>query len=488
MFDAQTHGKVYQDFEADNGTGSEYGWPVNGVSVALITEFKNSGDYSWKVEIPYSTPSWYGGFAVKSKVEQWHLDFEPYRHDRLTFWVKANPDISRPQAIRLKLFDHNNYTAGFVTQTDTQVPAGVWTKTTVYLSQLPEDFDFSDLDKIEFYLSNSGIYYFDDIEITSGDRVFQNFETRTGITVPSIDEYEWFSNGASALIGTEPAEGLQSWLISSATNWAGTHIKYQCKEYWDNTMPADIWNVSLWPAQTHSGLYQTFSCFFKQKGENLLENNAEISFFDNADYNANGIKIWSSRRSNYDSWNKISVSLKDFPEEFKFNAFNKIAVYTYWPGDYYYDDLRFLKYPTLHIDETLLSSGTVAWETHPGAVSYTLRRAKSAIGPWTNVYTGSDNLYLTSKLSDKFWYRVCWQSETDYDRGTVAYVSDWSDAVAYTPMPVLIEKDKLQNNGTIKWTFIPQTNIYQVQQSSAKNGRWTTIYTGNYQVTPLVAT
>lgn len=497
MIDANTHGKVYQNFEANNGTGTEYGWPINtqfGITAALTTGIKHTGAYSWKMTIPYGTPSWWGGSAVKSKIEQWHLNLESSRHDRLTFWVLANPSAPTPQAIRIKFFDHNKYAwdpannkDGFIIQTDQQAPANTWAKLTVYLSQLPADFNNQDLDKIEFYAADPGTYYLDDIEITSGDRIYQAFEKRAGVTTADPEEYGWAWNGTKTLTTTQPAEGAQSWAIN-ATNilptWAGTGIKYQGKDFWNNLTPNDIWNLNLWPSLTHPGLYNQVSFFLKQTGANQLENNVEVGFFDNGSF-ASGQKIWSARRSDYGAWAKITIPLNDLSADFNFHAFNKIEMALYWPGGYYFDDLRFLKYPTLQIDETRLSSGIIAWGEYPGAAKYILQRATSGIlGPWSTVYTGNQNLYQTTNLS-ACWYRVRWESDTNTARGTVGYVSNWSDAAYYTPTPVLIEKDKLQN-GFVEWTFIPQASIYEIQESSSKFGPWTKIYSGIYSVPPPI--
>jgi aryl-phospho-beta-D-glucosidase BglC (GH1 family) len=495
MYDSYTHGKIYQNFEANNGTGAEYGWPINtqyGISAALATDIKHSGSYSWKTTINAGTPMWYGGSAVKSKADQWHLNLEVNRHDRLTFWIYASPTSAKPQAVRVKFFDHSKYVwdpgvnkDGFVAQTDQQVIAGAWKQMTVYLSQLPADFNTRDLDKLEFYFADPGKYYIDDIEITSADRVFQSFEKRAGVTTADPAEYGWVWNGTQLLTTTQPAEGAQSWKIN-ATNtvsesFAGTGIKYQGKDFSNNLTASDIWNMSLFHPKTHPGLFKKMSFFLKQEAQNRLANNVEAGLFDLNSYTY-GCKTWSARRSDYGQWTKINVPLDDFPADFNYQAFNKIEMAMYWPGAYYFDSLRFSKYPPIRIDEQLLASGMVKWPQYPGAVNYELQNAASSSGTWSTVYTGTETTYLTNSLSSS-WYRVRWMTDSNSTRGTLPYISDWSEPVNYIPANVLIEKDKLQQ-GYVEWTFIPQTGDYEIQEAGTSSGTWKTIYSGKYKVPP----
>ena len=500
MVDSLTHGKIYQDFENNNGTGDEYGWAINasqGVTVSRTTERKSAGTYSWKMTVPASLSAWTGGTAVKARVEQWHLNAEVHRHDRLSFRLLARPQTSAPQTVKVKFFDHGKYVwdpasgrDGATVTVLNQAAAGVWSVMDVLFTQLPVDFNPGDIDKIEIYVQGAGTFYFDDIVITSADRVYQAFEKRAGITVPDPAEYGWAWNGSAALTGSLPAQGALSWQLKATNllpNWAGTGIKYQGKNFTDAGQAQDIWNVALLPRGMHSSLYATLALSVKQLGQNGLDNNIQAVFFDHASCPAgSGCELWTTRRGAYNEWTRFGISLNLLPAGFNFQDLDKIEFGLYWPGTYLFDDIRVVKYSPLRIDESYLSGGMVTWNEVPGAVRYVVERSdKSARGPWLQVYSGSDSLFKTDSLAPA-WFRVRWESDANSQRGTVAYVSDWSETARYIPRPVLIAKDRL-DAGSVEWNFIPQAPFYQVQSASDRFGPWTTIYEGPFQVTPLSA-
>jgi aryl-phospho-beta-D-glucosidase BglC (GH1 family) len=226
-----------------------------------------------------------------------------------------------------------------------------------------------------------------------------------------------------------------------------------------------------------------------------MDNNVNVQFFDHQDYNANPIHFWTKQTAAEGKWKRITVPFKDVLAEalklninstFNFNDIDKLQFQVFWPGTYLLDDIRASKSPILNIDPVHLSSGIVTWESFVGAAQYTLEESTTGPhGPWQVVYTGPDALFITSRLTPS-WLRVRWETEGDNNTHLVPYTSDWSDVVYYQPKPTLIKHAYLQQ-GVVDWAFIPQTNTYEIQEGITKNGPWTTIYQGGYNINPLLA-
>lgn len=195
---------------------------------------------------------------------------------------------------------------------------------------------------------------------------------------------------------------------------------------------------------------------------------------------------WTNNAASYGEWTRFTIPLTQFkllnPQgqqvSVQWNDVNKIQFQQYWPGRYFFDDIRVSKpFPT--INKAALVNGTVQWNAIPGAGSYTLEESKGGPqGPWTQIYQGSATQYSLKRVSE-VWLRVRWQ-ESVSSTNPVAYVSDWSDVVLYEPQPVLINKAALATN-VLKWTNLPQASVYKVERSSTKNGPWTQIYSGAWK-------
>ncbi|MBL8012916.1 MAG: hypothetical protein JNN05_03625 [Candidatus Omnitrophica bacterium] len=170
---------VYQNFEQNNGTppsahaakGSEaeYGWGFNGAVVELndAKPFVYSGRYSWKITIPAGEHVHAGG-AVPAQLQTYQVNFMPECHDRITFWIWADPSAAGDHTAMIKFFDQGNYKAeGVGVWTIGPARYRQWTQVTILFSQLPKDFNLHRVDKIEFFNYWDGTYYYDDIELGS---------------------------------------------------------------------------------------------------------------------------------------------------------------------------------------------------------------------------------------------------------------------------------------------------------------------------------
>lgn len=178
---SNVHGAIiYQDFEKDNGTppshnalagstAAEYGWGFNGAVVELNDDKErvHTGSYSWKITIPDGEHVHAGG-AVPSQVQTYQVNFVPECHDRLTFWIWADPSAVGDNTAMVKFFDQGSYKQeGVGVWTKETARYRQWTQLTILFSQLPADFRLNRVDKIEFFNYWDGTYYYDDIEIHS---------------------------------------------------------------------------------------------------------------------------------------------------------------------------------------------------------------------------------------------------------------------------------------------------------------------------------
>lgn len=174
---------VYQNFETDNGTPAaygaaksaqaEYGWGFNGTAVGLNDgeDPVHGGAKSWKMTIPAGEHV-HAGSAVAAQVQTYMVDFVPECHDRLTFWIWAEPSSAGDHTAMVKFFDQGKYKQeGIGVWTQETARHHQWTKLTILFSQLPADFNLRRVDKIEFFNYWDGTYYFDDIEIRSSNSV-----------------------------------------------------------------------------------------------------------------------------------------------------------------------------------------------------------------------------------------------------------------------------------------------------------------------------
>ena len=178
----------YQDFEANNGTPAkpadphsaspEYGWGFNGAVVRLSQtgEPVHDGTNSWQVTIP-SGPHVVAGSGIPSQSQTYDMNFVPECHDRLTFWIWSNPSMVGDHTVMVKFFDQGKYKIDGigVWTTDKAMYRG-WTPLNILFNQLPKDFDFKHVDKIEFFNYWDGTYYYDDISVGSSFSPEQDIE------------------------------------------------------------------------------------------------------------------------------------------------------------------------------------------------------------------------------------------------------------------------------------------------------------------------
>ena len=167
---------IYQNFEPDNGTPvktgrhqPEYGWAFGGAFGRLTGDDEpvHSGRRAWAYTLPVEEPL-QGGTGIPSQTQTYHINFVPECHDRLTFWIWSAPSRPGPHTVMVKFFDQGNYKRdGIGIWTEGKAADRQWSHLEILFRQLPDDFDWERVDKIEFYNYWDGTYYYDDIEVAS---------------------------------------------------------------------------------------------------------------------------------------------------------------------------------------------------------------------------------------------------------------------------------------------------------------------------------
>ena len=420
-------GLLYQDFEEGNGS-FQYGWGVNGAMVDFSSgeEPFHSGARSWKI----SAPDFWGGTGIASQVESGDMNFQPVRNDRLTFWIYALPDGVSEDNVSVKFFDKEIYSNGFEVWTSKAARYDEWTKLTVLFSQLPQDFDFNHISKIEFVSYNPGIYYLDDIQVVSEDRIYQSFEPvifELGFAGEEYEKYGWAWGGSSDLITNEKIlfNGLQSWRLDTQELWGGTGIKSQEKKLiaTEQGYEQSPWHVDLLGVhgdQTpQDSPYDRLSFWVFSLAENGLDNTLSVQFFDHDNYPENEDPalrnpyiLWTQKPAVNGEWTRFSIPFDTLPADLELYDLNKLQFQVYDRGHYFFDDVRADKpYPV--IDRAALLNNEVRWAPIPGADFYTLEQSvDGADGPWKNIYSGADTMFPMKRVSP-VWYRVRWEESAD---------------------------------------------------------------------------
>ncbi len=120
---------------------------------------------------------------------------------------------------------------------------------------------------------------------------------------------------------------------------------------------------------------------------------------------------------------------------------------------------------------------SVSWNTVTGATSYTLQRATSSSGPWTQVYSGSTASYSNSGLQPgtTYYYEV----KSGTSTGSSVYSSSVS-ALTYpaTPTGLTVSATGPQSIST-SWSAMTGATTYALQRATSASGPWTQIYSGS---------
>ena len=504
---------VYQDFEPANGS-DQYAWGINNASTSfssgaavgfvksgypssqcgpepIIAEPVDRGSRAWKA---VSTGNW-GGTGVQSQTQRWDINLQPEQHDRLVFSIYALPDRAcyvygwsgpTDNNVGVRFFDRGAYQAsGYEVWTTQTAHYGQWTTLAVLFSQLPPDLDVHHIDKIEFVNYLPGTYYLDDIMAVREDHAYQAFEPdrRAGSTV---GEYGWTWNPGDTVgfssDGEPVHEGAHAWKLVSTATWGGTGIQSQEQRYLASEPGGQtFWHVDLDPARNDRLSFWVYAL-----PANGLDNNVAVQFYDHGAHATDDTKVaaWTTRSAVAGRWTRLSVRFAALDPTLPLNDLNKIQLQFYWPGTYYLDDLRATG-PWPEIDPSVLSQGLVRWNAIGGAGAYRLQESTNGPdGPWVTIALGSATEASVQRLTSA-WYRVRWEAAAS-GGAPAGYVSDWSDPAEYRPAPVLIDRAPLRQ-GTLTWTPVPQTSLYDVQQAVAPAGPWMAFYEGSLPVGGLSA-
>lgn len=484
-------GIEYQNFEEGN---SQSGWGFNSAVAAPsgLDGPVHSGDWSWKVV----SSGYYGGTGIKAETNEWHFDMQIDKNDRLSFWIYALPANNTDNNVCVQFFDHGAYhQTGFEVWTTKMARYGEWTELTVLFSQLPNNLNLNDIDKIQFINYRPGTYYIDDICAIRRDRVYQSFEP--GIADTGYEYgWKWDAGDEVGLSGEgEPVHsGLYSWKLTAEGKWSGTGIKSQEKKLVNNQQ--DFWHVDLNPEMNDRLVFWVYSL-----ADNGFDNNIGVQFYDHGNHNTDDTKVemWTRHAAVYGKWTRLTVLFSELLElqpDLNLKDINKIQFQVYWSGIYYFDDIMAAG-PVLGINKMRLGDDLIQWNDVDSAYRYEIEMSEnSQEGPWNpmTVLVGDFNWAAEIQKYKPVWLRIRWQEENT-GQNTIPYVSDWSDPVQYRPPLLLIDRAEL-GQGRLKWTnyeeewhylHAPLQYYYKVETAETKDGPWEEIYYGMYPEDPIIA-
>jgi autotransporter-associated beta strand protein len=120
---------------------------------------------------------------------------------------------------------------------------------------------------------------------------------------------------------------------------------------------------------------------------------------------------------------------------------------------------------------------SISWNSSYVTTSYTLDRATSSSGPWTQVYSGAATQYPNSGLQSgtTYYYKVC----ANNGGGSSAFASPVS-ATTLSGVPTgLAATATGPQSISISWNTVNGATSYTLQRATSQNGPWTQVYSNS---------
>jgi autotransporter-associated beta strand protein len=131
----------------------------------------------------------------------------------------------------------------------------------------------------------------------------------------------------------------------------------------------------------------------------------------------------------------------------------------------------------LSASPTGIQTVSISWNTAYVATGYTLDRATSSSGPWTQVYSGANTSYADSGLQfgTKYYYEVC----ANNGGGSSAFSSAVS-ATTLSGVPTGLSASAAGPQSiSVHWNTVTGATTYTLQRSTAQSGPWTQVYSNS---------
>ncbi len=119
---------------------------------------------------------------------------------------------------------------------------------------------------------------------------------------------------------------------------------------------------------------------------------------------------------------------------------------------------------------------SISWGSAGVATGYTLDRATSSTGPWTQVYSGANTSFADSGLAPgtKYYYEACLKNGSGS--------SSFSPSVSATTLLSVPTKLAASATGTqsisVTWNTVTNATTYDLQRSTSANGTYSVVYSG----------
>lgn len=161
--------------------------------------------------------------------------------------------------------------------------------------------------------------------------VYQDFEPDNG-----SERYGWSDNARSGFAPAGEARrftGRQSWKVQADEYWPITGIQARREPGDTNLHPDRNDRLTFWIRAVPDAGQDA-------AGLKVTHNNVGVRFFDTGTYSRDGFEVWTSSRATYQKWTRLQVLFSQLPPDFDLAHLNKIEFKNYWPGLYYFDDIR----------------------------------------------------------------------------------------------------------------------------------------------------
>ncbi|OVE74194.1 hypothetical protein BVX93_00420, partial [bacterium B13(2017)] len=350
-----------------------------------------------------------------------------------------------------------------------------WTQLTILFSDLPQDFDLTDLDKIEIKNEMGGVYYYDDIEVIRDNRVYQSFEwgiepggywawgTDSSVEFCYDSEYVFEGNVSLKLISNEINSGV------------GFQSEHNTKCHNGNQ---EWWRVDLNPQINDHLSFWVYALPY-----NGFDNNLAVEFFDNDNHETNCHTVWTEETVKYGKWTQIIIPFSELPSSLDLENINRLQFKMYWPGTYYIDSVKACG-DVPSFNRNALKNRELNWNSVIANIQYRIEESSlSTPDSWSTCYLGNELTYPLNNIIPRN-YRIRTEEVSD-STNILPFKLNWSELIVSYPKELLINKMKLVQEKILEWTEIPSADTYEVQTSYSPFNNWELFYEGMYTSIPL---
>ena len=521
---ADSSGFIFQNFESASPLNGQKKWGCTYAN--RTTEQAHTGSYSFKVQ---GVDDWMNYYIYNMAGGPETITDFLTGAERITFWVYAAGD-PKNKTLEMKFWDNNTYSEnaepdGYQVENMVKVVPGEWVQMTVLFSEFPDNFDLSNVTNIGVMHQEGGTYYVDDFEVIHGDRVAQSFEIqKRGYDPADPDDvadyagWGWDDTDVSLVTdagGEAPIEGDYCLKVvidrPEGIHIGGVGLRSEVRSYDESNQYLTYNLQDLNPSQNDH-----FSFWVKAYPDDEIlytlcgdqyDHNLGLEIFDkethwqfeggvlkkfeyisddpgtpeNEEVNNGKVVWWTDKKMKYGEWTKFVIPFETFRQIDKtalategseadnpvdFTKVDKIQISFFWDGIYYIDEVK-TSSSVPKWDLGALRDGVLAWEVEGPLDQY--RVQKNDGSGWVDA-TVTEDLSIPLQWMSETRLRV--RSEETGSELDVPFISAWSEEFLYKPIPVLINKKRLDRDDILEWFALPGADTYRVEMATSVTGPW----------------